>query len=72
MEQDLQTENLKQANRLKEAIKLASIDKEVVAVEVLKAMLSNPNIAQLDFDTIADFACRQTDAFIKRLNEPEL
>lgn len=46
--------------------------KEQIALDCLKALLVNPKIVELDFDTVADFAIRHAEAFIKKLNEPEV
>jgi hypothetical protein len=49
-----------------------SQNRNELAAEILCAMIRVPENRNTDFDTLSDFAVRQADSLIKKLNEPEI
>lgn len=47
-------------------------ERQKLASEILCAMIRVPENRNVDFDTLSDFAVRQADSLIKKLNEPEI
>jgi hypothetical protein len=47
-------------------------ERQNLASEIICAMIRVPENRNVDFDTLSDFAVRQADSLIKKLNEPEI
>ena len=55
---------------LKLTVDTPNLNRDAIALECMKAMLLNPTVMNNGFETIADFAFRQADAFISKSKEP--